>query len=211
VEIVAFELLANAIARHVDNTGTYDSDWDSIKQNTHTGWVIDHDPFETNQVRHPYAGSVYYSFARSTGHDFWESLVYAFFGSALWEGAGEPPGPSLNDQITTAFGGSFLGETLFRMAAWWRPSGDGDPGFFRQAGAAIISPAGAVNYYAFDDRYGKFDKYDPSVYTRIGAGVNRNTHASATGIERDTTRTQAVGEYEMDYGLPGQPNYKYDR
>ena len=54
--------------------------------------------------------------ARSTGLNYWESLGYAFAGSALWEIAGENSLPSRNDQINTGIGGSFLGEVLFRLA-----------------------------------------------------------------------------------------------
>ena len=38
-------------------------------------------------------------------------------GSFLWETAGETTPPSINDYVTTTIGGSFVGESLFRMAS----------------------------------------------------------------------------------------------
>lgn len=69
-----------------------------------------------NQTGHPYQGSVYFGLARSNGLAFWESFGYAFAGSAVWENAGETTPLSKNDQLTTSMGGSFLGESLFRMS-----------------------------------------------------------------------------------------------
>lgn len=88
----------------------------SIRRNLHSGWTTDNDSFIVNQIGHPYQGSVYYGLARSNGLPFWHAFGYAFAGSAVWEIAGETTPPSKNDQITTSIGGSFLGESLFRMS-----------------------------------------------------------------------------------------------
>ena len=78
---------------------------------------------------------MYHGFARSAGLGYWEASAYTFLGSAVWEVAGETTQPSINDQFTTGFGGSFLGEPLFRMANLLLESGDGTPGFWRELGA----------------------------------------------------------------------------
>src|SRR5262245_38317449 len=117
VEIVGFELALNQFDRHYVDEEDYATDSDSISDNLHHAWVIDQDSFETNQFLHPYQGSIYHGFARSAGLSYWTALLYDFAGSALWEVAGETSPPSLNDQITTTFGGSFLGEALFLMAS----------------------------------------------------------------------------------------------
>ncbi|MFL5333981.1 MAG: DUF3943 domain-containing protein, partial [Geminicoccaceae bacterium] len=82
-----------------------------------------------------------YGFARSAGLNYWESLVYTFAGSALWEIAGETTLPSRNDQIATGIGGTFLGEPLFRLASRVLERTDHGSGFWRELSAAVISPA----------------------------------------------------------------------
>ena len=56
--------------------------------------------------------------------------------SALWKIAGENTLPSKNDQIATNFSGSFLGESLYRMANLVLEQGSG-PRFWRELSAAI--------------------------------------------------------------------------
>jgi len=107
-EIVTFQLLLNIFDRATQPGDDYDSDWSSIKHNLESSWTTDNDPFAVNQLFHPYTGAIYHGFARSAGLDYWESLGYTFAGSWLWEIAGETTEPSLNDQITTGIGGSFL-------------------------------------------------------------------------------------------------------
>ena len=109
--------MLNQYNRHfAGDADDYDSNISTIRHNLHSSWVVDSDPFRTNQLGHPYLGSMYHGFARSAGLNYWEALGYTFAGSALWEIAGERTPPSRNDQINTGIGGTFLGEALFRMA-----------------------------------------------------------------------------------------------
>ena len=105
------------VDRYLYPSTDYDSDWESIWKNLRTVPVFDKDPFNVNQIGHPYQGSMYYGFARSAGLNFWESAGYTLLGSFLWEIAGETTPPSINDYVTTTIGGSFVGESLFRMAS----------------------------------------------------------------------------------------------
>ena len=121
---------------------------------TKSKWVIDNDQFSVNQFMHPYRGSIYSGLPRSAGLNFWESFVYTAAGSTLWEIAGENTTPSINDQITTTFGGTFLGDPFFRMANLLLESDDeGKPGFWRELAAAIISPPTGFNRLVFGDRF----------------------------------------------------------
>jgi hypothetical protein len=115
LEILGFEFLLNQYNRR-DVSSEYKSTLSSFNRNLHSSWFVDDDPFRTNQLGHPYAGSIYHGFARSAGLNYWEALAYTFAGSALWETAGETVPPSRNDQINTGIGGSFLGEALFRLS-----------------------------------------------------------------------------------------------
>ena len=211
-DIVGFDLLLNLFDRNYATEDDYDSDLSSIEDNLHHGWVIDHDPFATNQFLHPYQGSMYHGFARSAGLDYWTSLAYDFFASAMWEVAGETVPPSLNDQITTSFGGSFLGEALFRMASAVLEENAASPGFWRELSAALISPATGFNRLAFGDRFdGVYASRRAAKYYQAGVGVRRNTALSDAGELSDFQKDEVIANVSMDYGLPGQSGYDYDR
>lgn len=211
-EIVGFEVLLNQFNRQYNEEDVYRTDLSTIENNLHRGWIIDSDPFATNQFLHPYQGSLYHGFARSAGLNYWESLGYDFLGSALWEVAGETGSPSLNDQITTTIAGSFLGEALFRMSSYWLESGGEHPGFFRELGAAVVAPSAAFNRFAFGERFESvYQSHEPAVYTRVGAGVRQNTERSGGSAREDVPVHEYVADFVMDYGLPGKSTYDYTR
>src|SRR6266550_3626939 len=80
-EVVGFNVLLNLVDRHIYGSD-YQSTLSSIRRNLRSSWVVDSDPFKINQLAHPYQGSMYFGFARSAQLDYWESLGYAFAGSA---------------------------------------------------------------------------------------------------------------------------------
>ena len=110
LEIPAYGFLLNLFDRHyTEPIDEYRTTGSTIHTHlTDSRWVLDRDQFSVNQFMHPYGGTVYFGFARSAGLNFWESFLYAGAGSFLWEIAGEKTLPSINDQITTTFGGTFL-------------------------------------------------------------------------------------------------------
>lgn len=212
LEIIGFEFLLNQFDRYTQPEDVYRTDLASIERNLRRSWVIDDDPFATNQILHPYSGSLYHGFARSAGLDYWESLAYDAAGSALWEIAGETEPPSRNDQITTSFGGSFLGEAFFRMASLLLEGGGRNPGFFRGLGAAVVSPPTGFNRLAFGDRFdGVYPSHDPAVFTRVGLGARQNLRVADLGALGRVPRDEAVADFSMEYGLPGKPGYGYTR
>jgi hypothetical protein len=220
-EIFGFELLLNQYDRHVLDAETYGSNLDSIKRNLRGPWVYDSDPFSVNQFAHPYAGSMYYGFARSAGLNYWQGLAYTTLGSFVWEIAGETDPPSLNDQFTTGIAGTFVGEPLFRMANLLLEHGAGKASLWRKLGAGLISPSTAFNRVAFGDRFDSvFDSNDPALYsaTELGANLNATVHSNAnvsalggTVIPQSYRRGEVVADYTMAYGLPGKEGYSYAR
>ncbi len=210
VEIVAFEVALNLVDRNVaSDKELYESDWDSFRANLESGWVFDRDPFGVNQLGHPYSGAIYHGFARSTGHDYWTSLAYAFAGSLLWELAGETTPPSLNDQITTGIGGTFLGEAMFRSSSWIvEDTNAGDAGV---VGAALLCPPLAFNRLAFDRFDGVHPSRDPAVTMRLGVGLRSNTFVADRDRSNTDEREDAAGEFAIESGLPGKPGYAYER
>jgi hypothetical protein len=208
-EIFGFDFLLNQFNRHFVGD-EYKSNWSSIRNNAGTSWRTDSDPFTVNQLGHPYQGSMYYGFARSAGLTYWESLGYTVTGSAFWEIAGETTPPSLNDQITTGFGGSFFGEALFRMSNLVLEDAH-MPAFWRELSAAAISPPTGLNRLAFGSRFDNiFASHDPVYYGRLALGVSTTTQSNA-GPSTKVQHTEAIGDFSLDYGMPGKPGYTYDR
>ena len=155
VEIPVYLLLLNQFDRHfTDPKDEYRTTGATFWQHvTDPHWVIDNDQFSVNQFLHPYGGSIYYGLARSAGLNFWESFLYSTAGSYLWEMGGETTNPSINDMISTPMGGSFMGEPFFRMASLLLETEGGRPGFWRELGAAVISPPTGLNRLAFGTRF----------------------------------------------------------
>jgi Domain of unknown function (DUF3943) len=222
-EIFGEEFVLNRFDHYAIDKDTYPSQISNFEDNQHKRWVVDNDKFATNQFLHPYQGTIYQGFARSAGLGFWESSAYTMGGSLLWEYTGESTTPSINDQVATGIGGLFLGETLFRMASLLlESSSSGEPGFWREFGAAVISPATGLNRLAFGKRFGGvFPSYDPAVYTRFDLGASLNSHyqsnvnvnadLSAPPAYQTPKRYEASATFTMSYGLPGKADYEYTR
>ncbi len=211
-EIVGFNFLLNRYNYHFIDKPVYDTSLQTVRDNLTHKWVVDTDPFAVNQFMHPYQGSVYFGLARSAGLDYWESLGYAFGGSLLWEIAGETGPPSINDLVTTGFGGAFLGEPLFRMASLLLEGGGKTPVFWREVGAAAISPALGFNRLAFGDRFRTvFDSHHPATYAYVRLGWNQVDSVFDDAVSQKIKRETATADFHMSYGLPGKNGYRYTR
>ena len=214
LEVGGFVFAMNQFNRHFVDSHDYDTDGHTFWRNLNSSVVIDRDPFSINQIGHPYQGSIYYGFARSAGLNYWESLLYTLAGSFLWETYGETTRPSLNDHIMTGIGGSFVGEALFRMSSLLLEGGGERPGFWRELGAALISPPTGFNRLVFGDRFAAiFPSRDPAVYIRFRLGATLTTSAVNEGLggQVDVKDAEGLAEYNMSYGLPGKPGYRYQR
>jgi hypothetical protein len=212
LEIPAFLWLLNRFDRAVYGSDVYGTNWNTGWQHViHGPWELDTDPFGMNMIMHPYMGSMNHGFARSAGLDYWWSLGYTFAGSFLWETYGETGPPSTNDQIMTGIGGSFLGEALFRMASYVLEGND-KPGFWRELGAAGISPSTGINRHAFGNRFkAVWVSNEPAIFTRLRLGGSLTTHLKDQGVGKTVNRPEATGDFSMNYGLPGKPGYSYER
>jgi hypothetical protein len=209
LEIVGFDLLLNQFNRRVLPGSDFDTSLASVRRNLRSSWVVENDPFRVNQLGHPYQGSMYHGFARSAGLSYWESSLYTFAGSAFWEIAGETTQPSWNDQIASGVGGSFLGEALYRMASLLLERGDGVR-LWREAGAAAISPALGFNRLAFNRFDAIVASRNPAYYSRAAIALSGTTQ-NQQGATQRIKRGELLGDFSLDYGLPGKPGYSYDR
>ena len=211
-EILGFDFLVNRVNRNIGaSRHDYAVSLDSIRHNLHSSWGTDTDPFRTNQLGHPYQGSMYHGFARSAGLDFWPSLGYTFAGSALWEIAGENTPPSRNDQVASGIGGSFLGEALYRMSSLLLEKGGGLTPFWREAAAAVISPSTGFNRLVMGRRLDTiFASRDPAYYSQAQVGFVRTTR-NVSGTSTSFKRNEARADFSLDYGMPGKDGYRYTR
>ena len=211
LEIVGFDLLLNLFDRAYFGGSDYDTNFSTIKRNLRRSWVVENDPYAINQLGHPYQGSMYHGFARSAGLNFWESLGYTFAGSLFWEIAGETTPPSKNDQVASGIGGAFLGEALYRMANLVLEQGGGLSPKWREVAAAVISPPTGFNRLAFDKRFDAiYSSRNAAYYSRIALGVSGTTQ-NVPGTSTEVKRNEVLLDFSLDYGLPGQPGYTYQR
>ena len=213
VEILGYLFLLNQFDRHfTEPEALYRVTPSTFRQHVKDGkWVIDDDQFSVNQFLHPYSGTVYFGLARSAGLNFWESFLYTAAGSTLWELGGEKTTPSINDQIATTFGGTFLGEPLFRMANLLLESNDGGkPGFWRELAAGVISPPTGFNRLAFGNRFDVvYPSHNPATFVRFEAGGTLTS--SSHNVSSNVKEGGAVGDLTVTYGLPGKAGYTYTR
>jgi hypothetical protein len=211
LEIVGFDVLLNRIDYLIYGGAEYRVNTRTWRDNLRHSWVTDNDPYSVNQFLHPYQGSMYHGFARSAGLDYWHALGYTFAGSAFWEIFGENTPPSRNDQVASGIAGSFLGEALFRMANLMLERHDQWPQKWKEIGAAALSPPVGFNRLVFGDRFRTiFPSHDPEYYSRLSLGVSATTQ-NLQGASTDLKRNEVVGDFSMDYGLPGKPDYTYKR
>ena len=210
-EIVVFDALLNRWDKAHFGCCDFDVSTGTVRRNLRSSWVVDRDPFLVNQLGHPYQGSMYHGFARASGLGYWESLGYTFAGSAFWEIFGETTRPSINDQINTGIGGSFLGESLFRMASLLLETDALTP-FWREIAASVISPPLGFNRNAFGDRFRNvFPSRGPIYFSRLQLGFS-GTAENRSGVSRTRLRrNEALGDFFLDYGLPGKASYGYTR
>ena len=211
LEILGFQVALNRIDHAFVTPDDYRVSVGSVRRNLHSSWVVDRDPFEVNQLGHPYQGSMYHAFARSAGLGYWTSLGYSLAGSTLWEIAGESTPPSRNDLINTGIGGSFLGEILFRLSNLTLEH-ENLPPFWREVAAAAISPPVGFNRAAFDQRFRTiFPSHDPAYFSQLRIGASTNVQNVAGASATHLHGNEALLVYSIDYGLPGKSGYTYSR
>ena len=111
----------------------------------------------------------------------------------------------------TGIGGAFMGEAAFRMASLLLEGGGENPGFWRELGAAILSPPTGFNRLAFGDRFDAvFPSHNPAIFIRFGLGVTLSDVVQNDTSARVRNR-QGAADYSISYGLPGKPGYEYKR
>ncbi|NVB84294.1 MAG: DUF3943 domain-containing protein [Kofleriaceae bacterium] len=173
------------------------SDLSTIRRNLTTMWELDDDAFSTNQLGHPFGGALLFSTARSTGHGFFVSGLYALAGSTMWEVFLENEIPSINDQITTPIGGMFIGEAMHRFGRALLYRSYGRRSWPRKLAASLVDPVGAVNRAWWGDAWAK--TIPPNVNAYFGAGFQQPT----TVLGNHGGPGQLHLEVYVEHGLAG--------
>jgi len=118
-------------------------------KNLHKAWTrlptLDNDPFITNYLHHPYAGSFYYNLVRNRGVSVLGSFEYAIIGSTIFEFITEAmfERPSIQDLISTPVIGSLLGEAIHQLTMHMSQNGFN---FFEKIMVLITNPAYVFNH-----------------------------------------------------------------
>lgn len=205
VEVTALNLLVWGVDYYLldkDYAHTGPSYW---KRNFREGWKWDHNHWAVNFYGHPYQGSRYYAAARAGGYGFFGSLLWASFGSAMWEMFAETEYPSINDLITTSIGGAVFGEVLFRFSE--KLYGDGDESIWRRAAALGIEPVGYVQRKLLRERYARVDESDLSLNVLVGSGMRFGNDFRFDGkntglLNEDWDDTHFMFGVNAEYGRP---------
>ena len=179
----------------------------TIKDNFRKGWIIDTDDFWANSLMHPVHGNLTYNAARSLGLNFYESFAYSFLGSYLWEQFMEIQPPSINDMVNTPFGGSLLGEALYRMHRLILDGSGYSPGFLRQALAFVINPMAGINRMMFGNKY-RGELLLPESWMgefRFGAVLAGSNHTGGPGASSISIGPWASLAARIVYNVPGTP------
>jgi len=205
------DALVNRLGRVMLDSTAFDVTGDSIRRNLRGPWVVDGDPFQVNQIGHPYQGAMYHGIARSNGLGYWVSTAYTFAGSALWEIAGETTPPSFNDQIASGVAGSFLGEPLFRVSRLLLERADEGPGVWRTLASILASPPTGLNHLMVGPPAGAFaPDAVPFSDIRVQFGVTAvPSSRSSTGYSLAVDQPRIA--LSMDYGYPGNGSYRHER
>jgi len=128
------------------------------------GYRMDDNPFWTNAFTHPVGGALYYTAARTNGYSALQSFLFAFAGSAVWETVCEYHEiVSLNDMVTTAWGGAVLGEVFYQFGRF----------FNRSSGTMTHTLLGSL-FGGFERVHNWLDKNHPQV-ERDSAGHPADT------------------------------------
>lgn len=160
----------------------YKFSWEDYRKKfiTFEAVKFDTNTFDTNAIMHPFSGMFYHYGVRSLKMNYFESFLFGFTGSLLWEYFAEfKEKVSINDLITTPVAGAAIGEVGFRMADFLMSS----RGLGKQIVGRIVDPFGTVNRFldrSFPKKVASLDEFgfNANVFHDFsfstGVAVNKN-------------------------------------
>ncbi len=126
--------------------------WDNVS----SGPVWDRDDHVLNYVMHPYFGGVYYTVARHSGFNEFESFLYSVtMSSFFWEYGVEAfaETPSWQDLFITPFFGAVVGEVMFTSERYILEEQDGEVLGSTALGDVslfFLNPVGHIHHWVAD-------------------------------------------------------------
>ncbi len=205
LNLLALELIPNYFNWQVSDDTTAVLSTTSWRRNIQRGLEWDPNSLAGNMFSHPFHGNVFYNAGRSNGYNYWESSMFAFAGSFIWEMFGENNLGAINDWAATSVGGITIGEAFHRAAIMVRDNEARGAGrAFSELGAFLLDPVGGFNraWRGEMSKYGpnpenQFpDRYRSSI--TIGGRTVGETRLS------DADATTGYFEFRADYGDPMQ-------
>jgi hypothetical protein len=108
--------------REGDRTWELRYDWEDLRGKfTGEAYELDANKFATNYASHTFAGTMYFTAARSNHLSFAESFLFAVLGSATWDYFYEiREKVSINDTVATPVSGAAVGEATMQLAGFFR-------------------------------------------------------------------------------------------
>ena len=144
---------------------------------------------------HPFSGAAFFNSARANGYRYFESVPFVFLGSLMWEYFGETTRPAYNDIINTTVSGALFGEILYRLTSnLLDDRTTGAERFFRELGAAVLSPGRAFGRLL----QGKLTRVTPKeVYQKepLNVALATGAHWFNKGTSFGTGSTQRDLQY----------------
>jgi hypothetical protein len=211
-EIVLMNAVMTLFGKYFMDEHGFAVSWDTITENLKNGFEWDDNSFSANNFRHPYQGAQYFGAARSSHYDFWQSSMWAFFGSWLFEYAGEAHHPSYNDWINTAIGGIGLGEPLFRLQSMALDNtATGSSRVWRELGGFLILPLAGFNRMVTGAAFEEHQNPPDDKPDYFGGRFDLGTRTLSDGYIWEEDRTRMYVDFYLRYGHAFKPIEKpYD-
>jgi hypothetical protein len=166
-------------------------------------WKVDTNHFNTNYISHPFAGTMYYTAARSAHLSVVESYGYTLVGALAWEMFGElREEVSINDVIVTSSAGLAIGETLTQLSSFFYRSRKNPHDDFL---AAFFSPVKAVNDWADGAVHARSSDLDAAGLTRDE--WHRFEVFAGVGVTRQPSGTYVDQRFGLDLQLVNLPGW----
>lgn len=199
-EAIGMNLTLGAFNAYVTNSVFARISFKTIGENFKSGWATDADGLVTNMFAHPFHGSIYYNFARSSGYNYFASLGVAAIGSWQWEYFMENEHPALNDWVMTSVGGSLIGESFYRLSNLiLDESAEGSERVWREIGAGVFNPGRLINrlFYGRTARVTSARLYDTAPSAGLLAFGMNNV---AEGTNLRSGEKNGMMTFEYTYG-----------
>lgn len=172
-------------------------DWPTLREKlVGTGLDLDGNKHATNYASHPFAGTLYYSAARSNHLSFAESYLFAALASTTWEFFGEiRETTSANDLVVTPAAGAAIGEATIQLSAFFQRSA---PRSLAGPLALVANPVNAANTWLEDATPLRRDVHWHRFLVSGGAGAT---------VQQGPRTTHFEQRLDLDLRLAHLPGY----